>query len=64
MKKIFKLLNLILVLLLLILLNGCKLLEIFEPDDSDVVNYIKDDADKAQIRGYSFYPEDIILPEN
>ena len=27
-----------------------------------VVNYIKDDADKAFIRGYSFYPEDIELP--
>jgi sialidase-1 len=29
-----------------------------------VVNYIKDDADKAFIRGYSFYPEDVLLPEN
>ena len=28
-----------------------------------VVNYIKDDSDKAYIRGYSFYPEDILLPE-
>ena len=28
-----------------------------------VVNYIKDDADKAYIRGYSFYPNDIMLPE-
>ena len=27
-----------------------------------VVNYIKDDCDLAQIRGYSFYPEDIALP--
>ena len=27
-----------------------------------VVNYIKDDSDKAQIRGYSFYPSDVILP--
>lgn len=29
-----------------------------------VVNYIKDDADKAYIRGYSFYPLDVVLPEN
>ena len=35
----------------------------FEDGEIYVVNYIKDDADKAQIRGYSFYPEDIILPE-
>lgn len=28
-----------------------------------VVNYIKDDADKAYIRGYSFYPDDVMLPE-
>jgi len=28
-----------------------------------VVNYIKDDSDKAHIRGYSFYPDDIVLPE-
>lgn len=28
-----------------------------------VVNYIKDDADKAYIRGYSFYPNDVTLPE-
>lgn len=28
-----------------------------------VVNYIKDDADKAQIRGYSFYYYDIVLPD-
>lgn len=28
-----------------------------------VVNYIKDDTDKAHIRGYSFYPEDVVLPE-
>jgi len=27
-----------------------------------VVNYIKDDADKAQIRGYSFSCEDMVLP--
>ncbi|MBQ8526044.1 MAG: exo-alpha-sialidase [Clostridia bacterium] len=33
-------------------------------DDGEIymVNYIKDDADKAYIRGYSFYPEDIVLP--
>ena len=29
-----------------------------------VVNYIKDDADKAYIRGYSFYPIDVCLPAN
>lgn len=29
-----------------------------------VVNYIRDDSDKAQIRGYSFYPEDVVLPKN
>lgn len=34
----------------------------FEDGEIYVVNYIKDDADKAQIRGYSFYPSDIILP--
>lgn len=28
-----------------------------------VVNYIKDDSDKAYIRGYSFHPEDILLPQ-
>ena len=28
-----------------------------------VVNYIKDDADLAYIRGYSFRPEDVVLPE-
>lgn len=28
-----------------------------------VVNYIVDDAPKAQIRGYSFYESDIILPQ-
>lgn len=28
-----------------------------------VVNYIKDDSDKAHIRGYSFYPQDIVLPK-
>ena len=34
----------------------------FEDGEIYVVNYIKDDADKAQIRGYSFYPDDVILP--
>lgn len=29
-----------------------------------VVNYIKDEADRAYIRGYSFHPLDIVLPEN
>ena len=33
----------------------------FEDGEIYVVNYIKDDADKAQIRGYSFYPQDVIL---
>ena len=33
----------------------------FDDGEIYVVNYIKDDADKAQIRGYSFYPNDIIL---
>lgn len=36
----------------------------FDDGEIYVVNYIKDDADKAFIRGYSFYPTDIILPEN
>lgn len=33
-------------------------------DDGEIymVNYIKDDADLAYIRGYSFYPSDYILP--
>ncbi len=35
----------------------------FEDGEIYVVNYIKDDADRAFIRGYSFYPTDIILPE-
>lgn len=35
----------------------------FDDGEIYVVNYIKDDADKAYIRGYSFYPEDIVLPE-
>lgn len=34
----------------------------FDDGEIYVVNYIKDDADKAFIRGYSFYPEDIELP--
>ncbi len=34
----------------------------FSDGEIYVVNYIKDDADKAFIRGYSFYPEDIELP--
>lgn len=37
----------------------------FEDGEVYVVNYIKDDADKAYIRGYSFYPEnDVELPES
>lgn len=35
----------------------------FDDGEIYVVNYIKDDADKAYIRGYSFYPVDIALPE-
>lgn len=35
----------------------------FEDGEIFVVNYIKDDADKAYIRGYSFRPEDVILPQ-
>ena len=34
----------------------------FDDGEIYVVNYIKDDADKAHIRGYSFYPEDVLLP--
>lgn len=34
----------------------------FDDGEIYVVNYIKDDSDKAQIRGYSFYPTDILLP--
>ena len=34
----------------------------FEDGEIYVVTYIKDDCDKAQIRGYSFYPDDVILP--
>ena len=36
----------------------------FDDGEIYVVNYIKDEADKAHIRGYSFYPEDIELPAN
>ena len=35
----------------------------FEDGEIYVVNYIKDDSDKAYIRGYSFYPGDVVLPE-
>ena len=35
----------------------------FDDGEIYVVNYIKDDSDKAYIRGYSFYPEDIVFPE-
>jgi len=34
----------------------------FDDGEIYVVNYIKDDADKAYIRGYSFYPDDVVLP--
>lgn len=33
----------------------------FDDGEIYVVNYIKDDCDKAQIRGYSFYPNDIVI---
>jgi sialidase-1 len=36
----------------------------FDDGEIYIVNYIKDNADKAFIRGYSFYPIDILLPEN
>lgn len=36
----------------------------FSDGEIYVVNYIKDDSDKAHIRGYSFYPEDIVLPDS
>ena len=38
----------------------------FDDGEIYVVTYIKDDADKAQIRGYSFYPVDVKrpIPEN
>lgn len=35
----------------------------FSDGEIYVVNYIKDDSDSAYIRGYSFYPDDIVLPE-
>ena len=34
----------------------------FDDGEIYVVNYIKDDSDKAHIRGYSFYPADVLLP--
>lgn len=34
----------------------------FDDDEIYVVNYIKDNAQKAQICGYSFYPSDVMLP--
>lgn len=34
----------------------------FEDGEIFVINYIKDDADKAFIRGYRFYPSDVELP--
>lgn len=37
---------------------------LFEDGEIYVVNYIKDDADKAYIRGYSFCPLDVVLPVN
>lgn len=36
----------------------------FDDGEIYVVNYIKDDSEKAHIRGYSFYMEDVILPES
>jgi len=35
----------------------------FDDGEIYVVNYIKDDSSKAHIRGYSFYPDDVVLPE-
>lgn len=35
----------------------------FDDGEIYVVNYIKDDSSKAHIRGYSFRPEDVILPQ-
>ncbi|MBQ9544627.1 MAG: exo-alpha-sialidase, partial [Clostridia bacterium] len=35
----------------------------FDDGEIYVVNYIKDDSEKAHIRGYSFFPDDIVLPE-
>lgn len=34
----------------------------FDDGEIYIVNYIKDDADKAHIRGYSFYPDDVLFP--
>ena len=34
----------------------------FDDGEIYIVTYIKDDSDKAHIRGYSFYPEDVLLP--
>jgi len=34
----------------------------FDDGEISVVNYILDDAPKAQIRGISFRPEDLLLP--
>ncbi len=34
----------------------------FEDGEIYVVNYIKDDSEKAHIRGYSFRPEDVVFP--
>ena len=34
----------------------------FDDGELFVIHYIKDDADKAQIRGYKFRPEDVELP--
>ena len=36
----------------------------FDDREIFVINYIKDDADKAFIRGYKFRPEDVELPAN
>ncbi len=33
----------------------------FEDGEIYVVNYIKDDSNKAQIRGYSFHPHDVVI---
>ena len=35
----------------------------FDDGEIYVVNYIKDDSDKAYICGYGFSPEDVVLPE-
>lgn len=35
----------------------------WEDGEIYVVNYIKDNEEKAQIRGYSFYPQDVVLPK-